>query len=277
MYCIITSELNPALSCKDLARDHPHAATSDYYWVTNGSMQPVKVYCDMDQHCCNSTGGWVRVANIDMTDTNQQCPPGFRLRTDSRSCDANAFDLHKMICASVNFTSHGVWYKQVCGRMRAYQYGYTDAFSLYHYIHDMTVDFPYVYGMSLTHGRYTRQHIWTFASAYSEHLPEYYSDTSCPCTRTDQNYTATMPPFMGEDYFCDTAATNSYLGSIKPYQDNPLWDGQVCGLNSTCCSFNSPPWFCKQLPQPTTDDLELRVCGDSYSSTPFDQIELYIQ
>ena len=93
MYCIITSELNPAPSCKDLARDHPHAATSDYYWVTNGSMQPVKVYCDMDQHCCNSTGGWVRVANIDMTDTNQQCPPGFRLRTDSRSCDANAFDL----------------------------------------------------------------------------------------------------------------------------------------------------------------------------------------
>ena len=276
MYCIITSEINPAYSCKDLARDHPHAA-SDYYWVTNGTMQPVKVYCDMDQHCCNSTGGWVRVANIDMTDTNQQCPPGFHLilSTDSRSCGANIFDnSNKMNCTSINFTSHGIEYSQVCGRMRAYQYGNTIAFFWYIFMYHITVDYPPVYGMSLTHGRYTRQHIWTFASAYSE----YYSNVfSCPCTRTDQKYTGTVPPrFIGEDYFCDTASTHSYP-DIKVYQDNPLWDGQGCGLNSTCCSFNRPPWFCKQLPLPTTDDLELRVCGRSNGNTPFDQIELYIQ
>ena len=29
---------------------------------------------------------------------------------------------------------------------------------------------------------------------------------------------------------------------------------------STCCQFNNPPWFCKDLPQPTTDDIELRLC-----------------
>ena len=135
MYCIITSEINPAYPCKDLARDHPHAAL-DYYWVSNGVMKPVKVYCDMDQHCCNSTGGWVRVANIDMTDTNQQCPPGFHLilSTDSRSCGANVFN-HKIICTSINFTSHGIEYRQVCGRMRAYQYGYTSAFGWYNAIY----------------------------------------------------------------------------------------------------------------------------------------------
>ena len=270
-YCIITSELNPASSCQQLARDHPHAA-SDYYWVTNGAMQPVKVYCDMDQHCCNSTGGWVRVANIDMTDPNQQCPPGFNLRTDVRSCDTSDTDLG---CTPITFPSHSIEYKQVCGRIRAYQYWRIHAFYQYYYSRSITIEDRYVTGMSLTHGRHPRQHIWTFASAYSE----YYSDRHvCPCTRTDQPYTGAVPPFIGEDYFCDTAvtATQRYPG-YKVYADDPLWDGQGCDPTSTCCSFNRPPWFCKQLPQPTTDDLELRVCVEYWGRIPFDQIEIYIQ
>ena len=270
--CIVNSELNPASSCQQLARDHPHAA-SDYYWVSNGTMQPVRVYCDMDQHCCDSTGGWVRVANIDITDTNQQCPPGFNLRTDVRSCDRSdtGFD-----CTPITFPSHGIEYRQVCGRIRAYQYRWTQAFIPYYYLRSRTIEDRYVYGMSLTHGRHPRQHIWTFASAYSE----YYSDEhACPCTRTDQPYTGAVPPFIGEDYFCDTAVTATQRWSnTVVYADDPLWDGQGCGPTSTCCSFNRPPWFCKQLPQPTTDDLELRVCGTKYlRSTPFDQIEIYIQ
>ena len=31
----------------------------------------------------------------------------------------------------------------------------------------------------------------------------------------------------------------------------------------SCCEFNKPPWFCANLPQPTTDDLELRICRDT--------------
>ena len=273
-YCIITSELNPASSCQQLAGDHPHAA-SDYYWVTNGTMQPVRVYCDMDQHCCNSTGGWVRVANIDMTDPNQQCPPGFNLRTDVRSCEKSGPDRSDTgdSCTPITFPSHGIEYRQVCGRIRAYQYKSTWAFWLYFVNRSITIEQPYVYGMSLTHGRHPRQHIWTFASAYSEC---YSSGDACPCTRTDQPYTGAVPPFIGEDYFCDTAVTqyNSYV----VYADDPLWDGQGCGQNSTCCSFNRPPWFCKQLPQPTTDDLELRVCDHTqWGKAPFDQIEIYLQ
>ena len=275
-YCFINSELNTASSCKQLARDHPHAA-SDYYWVSNGAMQPVRVYCDMDQHCCDSTGGWVRVANVDMTDPNQQCPPGFNLRTDVRSCDRSDTGLG---WTPITFPSHSIEYRQVCGRIRAYQHGHTRAFSTYHfrtiYNHNFTIEDVYVNGMSLTHGRHPRQHIWTFVSAYSEY---YSSNIACPCTRTDWPHTTLVPPFIGEDYFCDTAVTATQVHpSYKVYQDDPLWDGQGCGPNSMCCSFNRPPWFCKQLPQPTTDDLELRVCGDSpYYSTPFDQIEIYIQ
>ena len=270
-YCIITSELNPASSCQQLARDHPHA-DSDYYWVTNGTMQPVKVYCDMDQHCCDSTGGWVRVANIDMTDLNQKCPPGFQQRTDVMSCERSDTGTS---CTPITFPSHSIEYRQVCGRIRAYQYWSPTAFWPYYRSRSRTIEDIYVFGMSLTHGRHPRQHIWTFASAYSE----YYSNhVTCPCTRTDRPYTGTVPPFIGEDYFCDTAvtATQRYPTNVL-YPDDPLWDGQGCGPTSTCCSFNRPPWFCKQLPQPTTDDLELRVCGYFSGKTPFDQIEIYIQ
>ena len=270
-YCIITSELNTASSCQQLARDHPHAA-SDYYWVSNGAMQPVKVYCDMDQHCCNSTGGWVRVANIDMTDTNQQCPPGFNLRTDVRSCDKS---YRGYSCTPITIPSHSIEYRQVCGRIRAYQYGWTYAFHPYLDSRSITIEDRYVFGMSLTHGRHPRQHIWTFASARSEY---YSKDLVCPCTRTDRPYIE-APPFIGDDYFCDTAVTATQVHPTSVVRtDDPLWDGQGCGPTSTCCSFNRPPWFCKQLPQPTTDDLELRVCGYSPDGiTPFDQIEIYIQ
>ena len=62
--------------------------------------------------------------------------------------------------------------------------------------------------------------------------------------------------------------------------DDPLWDGQECWGTSTCCGFNNPPWFCKQLPQPTTDDIELRICGDddiSNKDTPIEIVEMYIR
>ena len=47
---------------------------------------------------------------------------------------------------------------------------------------------------------------------------------------------------------------------------------------------NSPPgvtapWFCTQLPQTTTDVLEIRICGNEGTSnedTPVEIIELYI-
>ena len=41
----------------------------------------------------------------------------------------------------------------------------------------------------------------------------------------------------------------------------PLWDGEGCGPINACCQLNNPPWFCTPLPQPTTDDIELRLCA----------------
>ena len=52
------------------------------------------------------------------------------------------------------------------------------------------------------------------------------------------------------------------------------------GLERTCCDPPNLPWFCKELPQSTTDNLELRICGDenlSNEDITIDLVQLYIQ
>ena len=63
------------------------------------------------------------------------------------------------------------------------------------------------------------------------------------------------------------------------YLDDPLRDGEGCGRFSTCCDRESGdpprPWFCKNLPGPTTDGIELRICRDG--GLGVEVIELYVQ
>ncbi len=129
--------------------------------------------------------------------------------------------------------------------------------------------------MSLTHGQSPRQHMWTFANAVDEISS--INEAVCPCTRPDLPYAGTVPPFIGQDYFCETGSRQRLSNNFFP--DDPLWDGQGCGGNSTCCDFNNPPWFCKQLPQSTTDNIELRICFDQSlfdEDIPIEIAEIYI-
>ena len=267
---IITS-LN---SCNDL----PEFSPSGYYHIRTSS-GIIQVYCAAATHNCNckSTRGWMRVANIDMTDPTQQCPEEFKLinrtepplRTCGRPVDSG------MGCVSVTFPAHEIQYSHVCGTILGYQIGPPVAFHLFTEGHG--IDSYYIDGISLTHGRSPRQHIWSFAGA----LGEQYTGTSsfnCPCTRTVSG-DIQVPPFVGNDYFCDTAIRGSTWINGFFYSDDPLWDGQGCGSTSTCCEFNTPPWFCKQLPQSTTDDIELRICNNAPTSqddTPFEIVEMYV-
>ena len=84
------------------------------------------------------------------------------------------------------------------------------------------------------------------------------------------------PSFIGEDYFCDTGYSGM-RGSSSMF--NPLWDGEGCGPTNACCEFNNPPWFCTTLPQPTTDNIELRNCADQdvmNEDTVISFVELHI-
>lgn len=216
---------------------------------------------------CMSNGR--RVAYLDMTNPDHNCPDGWREISSPRSCGR----FNSISCDSAFFPTDGIAYSHVCGRVKAYKYG--NVFAFYEYIVNQarTIDTHYVDGVSITHGSNPRQHVWTFAAAYAESNRN--PSNNCPCTRTDDT-DARTPTFIGDDYFCDTVA--GYSNTIQT--DNPLWDGAGCGSISTCCEFNNPPWFCKTLPQPTTDNIEVRICGynNPYTSggTPVELLELYV-
>ena len=216
----------------------------------------------------------MRVAHLDMTDPSHHCPSGFvSMNSPRRTCGSP--DFRDGGCISATFPTHKVRYSRVCGRIKAYQYKTPDAFHYYHSHRNADIDDPYVEGISLTHGHTPRKHIWTFAAAVDETRS---NEWVCPCTRPDLTYTGVVPPFIGQDYFCETGSRYQYQNIF--YDADPLWDGQGCGLRSTCCSFNNPPWFCKQLQQPTTDDIELRLCGGYPSGnedTPIEFVEIFVQ
>ena len=141
------------------------------------------------------------------------------------------------------------------------------------------IDSNYVDGLSLTHGATgSRQHIWTFASGVS--TGGIFLREQCPC---DNGNTYRSPPFVGNDYFCESVATPSNWRVPTRYRFYPnatLWDGQVCEGGGSCCQLNNPPWFTKNLTTPTTDEIELRLClqyKGSSSNIALELLELYIQ
>ena len=260
----LKQEFSPFTSCKDLY--DTHNASSGYYWIGEiGSI--VRVYCNMSLICGNLTGGWMRVANIDMTNTSQNCPNGLNLTSSpKRVCDITSTG-----CVSNDFDIYGAQYSHICGRVIGYQKNTLGAF----YRHSRGINADYVYGVSLTHGQSPRQHIWTFAGALDE-TAEFYSSNKCPCVNPNLDPTSTLPDFIGNDYFCDTAFETFYY-SVPNYESiqvsDPLWDGEECGPTSTCCHDQqrnvNPPWFVKTPSSPTSDNIEMRLCapdGSSYTT-----------
>ena len=238
----------------------------------------MQVYCDMDRVCgCSGTGWWTRVAYLNMTDPSQQCPSAWTLQTRSseprRLCGRSGSG-----CVSVTYSTFGINYTHVCGRVIGYQYYSPDAFNIWGPEPvPGTLEGFYVDGVSLTHGfPGARQHIWTFAGGNEESSPPLHPRRSCPCA----DNSTLVPSFVGNDYFCESGATHL---THTLYSNDPLWDGQGCGAAS-CCELSyppgvTPPWFCKQLPQTTTDDIEVRICGDQDSGdedTPLELIEIYV-
>ena len=212
---------------------------------------------DIPPCSCGGVGGWTRAVNLNMSDSNQQCPSNWNLTTTPiRGCGRRTSGWPK--CDSVTYSIHGHTYSSVCGRILAYQRGEANAFQHYSF---NTIEEAYISGVSLTHGPVgSRQHIWSFAGARYEQDAIYNTRQTCSCTNTNVSWPHQVPSFINNDYFCDTGNPGPAVRPGTYYTNDPLWDGNGCSSTSTCCEFNSPPWFCKSLPQPTNDDLEIRNC-----------------
>ena len=254
-----TKCLSLITACSELAPSCP----SGYYWVRASNGSVVRVYCDMTLSCGGVTGGWMRVAELNMTDTSQQCPVELveRNETGIRSCELNTIG-----CSSTMYSTQNIAYTGVCGKIKGYQIGTTNAFRQFILFPSFTtIDSVYVDGVSLTHDN-PRQHIWTFAIALDRDDGNQTPQNLCPCQNP-----MNLPPFVGEDYFCD-AGNVEFMTGETGLQTDPLWDGTDC----LCCA--NPPWFYKQLPQPTIDDIEMRVCRDEGNENiAIEVVNIYIQ
>ena len=190
--------------------------------------------CMLFPSCNNMTGGWRRVGYLNTS----ECPHGLVKRTSPPSCTLP--DSIMDGCSSiVTYQTEGS-YNCISGSIIARQSGNPDAFTdgLRVSRSEIKLDGNYVDGVSLTYGNKTK-HIWTFTAVVSE------GDIDCGRCST------LKPQFVGNNYSCEV--TRLCLSNTNVC-NGPLWDGEEqCVGGST---------FHRQLLEPTSADIEMRVCRD---------------
>ena len=239
---------NPPTSCKEMYECDPNTP-SGYYMVSTDS-GPQQVYCEMNTtRCGNITGGWTRVAHINMTDPEETCPSGLRnITSPLRMCAG----LTSAGCASVYYPTLNLNFTHVCGQAIGYLYFTPDGFDALHA--SKAINDTYVDGLSITYGS-PRHHLWTYAAAQTG---------QCHC---HPNSSATpIPSFVGQHYYCD---------GIRGNWNYRIWDGEDCFTGSTCCDPPNLPWFHRALGTATTDDIEVRWCRDEATGNEDVGVELF--
>ena len=206
-----------------------------------------------------------------MSDPSQQCPSAWRLVTTNgvRACGRQ--ESSGLSCPGT-FYSATSEYQRVCGRVIGYQDGSPDGFS---YLGEsISISGPYLDGVSITYGQ-PRNHIWSYVGGLTERSVS-VSVGNCPCS----NASGTAPQsFVGDNYYCESGNPNDTYSTMTLYSDDKIWDGKQC--EGTCCTDSkSPPWFSVRLPNPTTESIEVRICGDQETDdedTPVELLEIYVQ
>ena len=279
---LISESVVPSLSCLpylgsrvQCAADSCHAIAqalpnnpSGYYWILNSSNAAVNVYCDLVRYL-NGSRGWMRVAYVNMSDSNQTCPSAWTLYTPTtgvRLCGRP----RGPGCFSVNYTTYGVPYSKVCGWVKGYNYKTNDGFNRYLCTSPCVytaIDQAYLDGVSITRNSPLRQHLWSYVDATG-------NGANCPCY-VNSAYANTVPSFVGSDYYCQGQSA----GDTTNYYNYPLWGGTCSGNQAPCCTSPNLPWFYKTLSSNILDNLEVRICSDqslSDEDTRLQNVELYV-
>ena len=249
----------PATSCKEIYDCNPNAP-SGHYWIDTDS-QPLKLHCEMNTiRCGNVTGGWTRIAHIDMEE-QQSCPSALgTLISPKRICVQKRTEAG---CTSVRYPTPVVPFTQICGQAAGYMFRSVDGLDAISTT--KIIDNPYVEGLSITYGS-PRRHVWTYAAGHNGR-----------CLCHPNNFASPPPSFVGQHYYCD-GWPQSY--SHTWYPQYRLWDGEGCPAGNTCCDPPNLPWFHRTLNATITHDLEVRLCRDQEASNEdvgVELLEIYIQ
>lgn len=216
--------------------------------------------------CKQPEMGWRLVGYLDMTQSGSTCPDGWKQmkRNSKRACgrSSNGF----WTCDSVIFPVTGK-YNYICGRIKGYIRGTPDAFRSYQDYNFLTIDYPYMDGVSLTcmeGGK--RRHIWTFAAGVRG---ESWKNV-CPQNQSSNEQALNIPNYITNEYYCDESVS-------RWSNTNALWQNHDCKNDKTC------GYFLKHFVTGTCGDIEARIClsgnNNKYrgENVAIEQLELYAQ
>ena len=232
-------------SCKEILEKDPNSKNGEYTLYDPIAKKEYKAQCYMEAiDVCGNIKGYTYV--YDREPSGQKCPEGFILsktyctRPPTKSGG----------CFSFTIPTHGINYGRVCSIVYGAQVGTPDGVSGSN--RPGSIDEAYVDGISITHGKSPRKHIWTYMASSSEKKP------ICPCSTGS---TVKVPDFIGKNYLCESANPEETAVPGKVYDHDVLWDRNTCQeLEASCCK--DKIYGYAVLPSSTTDDIEVRVCSD---------------
>ena len=214
------------------------------YRVRSSNCSFTLKYCSTSTaiSCSGVPGNWRRIAYLSNNTSPVECPMGYELINDPNVpalCRRNPTGAR---CSSITYSTNENSYSQVCGTIHGSYFGDPDGFGL-HGLRSANTPLKgnYVDGISLTHGSMNEHHIWTFSAIVN--YDSNPTDICSVCARIKPNY-------VGLDYSCDVLGTQPCRNNCSPRQ---IWGSGQCIGNIT---------FYKNLMQPTSDDIEMRVCTD---------------
>ena len=140
----------PVSSCATLKALSP-SSPSGYYWVRASNGSAVRVYCDMTRSCGGVTGGWMRVAELDMTNSSHQCPSQLQQNTTTNGRTCRIESVNAMCSPAITYSTI-LEYSKVCGKIRGFKTGQVDNFAGSGRGSNTPLRGNYVDGVSLTYG-----------------------------------------------------------------------------------------------------------------------------
>ena len=263
-----TSRSCPGKSCSDIYHKNPNSHGVSRWYIIKDGTHYRSVYCDMNLEC-GGEKGWMRIAKIN-AGGGDSCPRGWKkITSPTRACRAASDNAG---CYSARFTTYNIPYSRVCGMVVGYQKGTPGAFNSY--VSKTSINDPYLDGVSITYGT-SRKHIWSYAAGISENFDD--PTPTCPCSLSGGT---TAPSFVRDNYYCESGTTFNGHNPGKYYTDDPLWDGKGCSTNNSCCAQPNLPWFYRQIPLTSKENLEVRICCDepfTNEAVLVKEIQFYVQ
>lgn len=103
----------PASSCSEIYNLFQEGLLrlSGYYWLNTPAGEVSRTHCRLDDAECGS-GAWTSITHYDFSDTSTICPGNWYPISSIKACGRRSG-----YCALASFSTSGIQYKRVCGRV----------------------------------------------------------------------------------------------------------------------------------------------------------------